>query len=92
MDAINLSPMQRSAARHALGLPNSAGRTWRNHFVTGEGSTDHRLWMRLVDRGLARRMKGSPLTGGDDLFSLNRTGAQAALNLGESLDPEDFPV
>lgn len=34
--------------------------------------------------------RGSPMTGGDDLFRLTRRGATAALASGERLCPEDF--
>lgn len=81
---------QRDLARHALGLPNRRKRSYRNHFVTGEGSTDHHHWIAMVMAGLARRRAGGPLTGGDDLFSLTKEGATAALDKGERLDPEDF--
>lgn len=86
-----MSPEQRELARHALGLPNKRRRSYRNHFVTGEGSTDHPHWVAMVGAGEAWRRPGSPLTGGDDLFGLTRLGAEAALDKREGLDPEDFP-
>lgn len=86
-----LSDQQRELARHALGLPNKRRRSYRNHFVTGEGSSDFSHWLIMAEAGLARRHKGSPLTGGDDLFRLTTAGAKLVLNPREKLDPEDFP-
>ncbi len=86
-----ISPKQIELARHALGLPNDRRRSYRNHFVTGEGCEDHAEWLAMVAAGAAWRRAGSPLTGGDDLFRLTAEGATAALKPGESLDPEDFP-
>jgi hypothetical protein len=86
-----MSPKQRDLARHALGLPNVLRRSHRNHFVAGPDHDDYQDWMVLVVRGDAKRRLGNPLTGGDDLFTLTRAGAERALDPGESLDPEDFP-
>lgn len=88
-----MSPEQRRLARHALGLTDSRRKvSYRNHFVTGEGSTDYEAWKAMVAAGHATRRAGNALTGGDDLFRLTRTGAQLALNRGEKLCPEDFPA
>jgi hypothetical protein len=86
-----MNPIQRDLARHALGLPNKQRKSYRNHFVTGEGCNDHGEWMALVERGFAWRQKGSQLTGGDDLFRLTAEGASAALDPLECLCPKDFP-
>ena len=83
---------QMNLARHALGLPNRRRTSYRNHFVAGPGHTDYDDWVALVRAGLATRRKGSPITGGDDVFYLTRDGAKAALNDRERLDPEDFPA
>lgn len=85
-----MTPEQRDLARHALGLTHQA-RSYRNHFVTGPGTSDHPVWMQMVEDGLAWRRPGSELTGGDDLFGMTLTGARAALDQGETLCPEDFP-
>lgn len=82
---------QKNLARHALGLPNKRHQSYRNRFVTGTGSDDWGAWDDMVAKGFAWRRKGSPLTGGDDLFRLTREGATAALIPGEKLCPEDFP-
>jgi hypothetical protein len=87
-----MSPEQTNLARHALGLDGKRKQSYRNHFVTGPGSSDHPIWMQMVDAGLAWRRRGSQLTGGDDLFGLTTTGARAALKSGETLCPEDFRV
>lgn len=35
--AIGMTPEQRDLARHALGLPNKAMRSWRRHYCVGSG-------------------------------------------------------
>lgn len=87
-----LTDKQRELARHALGLPNARRQSYRNHFVTGPGSSDYVAWQAMVAAGFATRRAGSPLTGGDDLFRLNRAGAELALIGRERLCPEDFPL
>lgn len=77
-------------ARHALGLPNRRNTSYRNYFVTGDGSADYPHWMSMVNAGFAARRRGGQLTGGDDIFRLTRAGADRALKRGERLDPEDF--
>ena len=65
--------------RHSLGVGDDGkGRSYRNHFVTGEGSTDYPHCMALVDAGLMKRRKGNVLTGGDDLFTVTEAGREAA--------------
>lgn len=85
-----LTPEQRDLARHALGLPNRRRMSYRNRFVTGPGSLDFAAWEAMVASGAATRRPGSVLTGGYDLFMLTRAGAEAALESGECLNPEDF--
>ena len=89
---VRLSLAQRDLARHALGLPNKARKSYRNHFVCGPGHDDFDNWVAMVAEGAAKRRAGSALTGGDDLFRLTRGGAEAALNKGERLDAEDSPL
>ena len=86
-----MTPEQRNLARHALGLDGRRKRSYRNHFVTGPGASDHAAWMAMRDAGLAWRRSGNQLTGGDDLFGLTLQGARAALEPGETLCSEDFP-
>jgi hypothetical protein len=87
-----VTPAQRELARHALGLPNDRRRSYRNSFVAGANHPDLPDWSAMVGQGLATKRDGSALPfGGDHLFHLTPKGAAAALTLGESLDPEDFP-
>ncbi len=87
-----MTPEQIELARHALGLPNRLRKSYRNHFVTGEGSADHPHWMAMFQAGDARRWPPTQMTGGDDLFRLTKQGATAALKSGERLSAEDFPA
>lgn len=87
-----MQPEQLDVARHALGLPNNKRMSYRNSFVTGEESSDHAIWMALVQQGYARRFEKPKGYGGMDAFLLTPTGAKAALKDGERLDPEDFPA
>lgn len=88
MSTIVLTPAQRDLARHALGLDLRHSRSYRNRYVGEEPA-----WREMVAMGLARvrECKNSELTGGMPFFWLTREGAEAAMKLGESLDPEDFP-
>lgn len=62
--------------QHALGLDRyGQGESYRNHFVTGEGSTDFSGCLSLVDAGLMTRTPGNAITGGDDLFRVTPRGA-----------------
>ena len=62
---------------HSLGL--TYGReAYRNHFVTGEGSTDYPHCIALVEAGLMFRRNGGPLSGGDDVFIVTMIGKQVA--------------
>lgn len=80
-----MTPEQRALARHALGLPNAAQRSYRNRYFTGP-IDQH--WDAMVDAGEAMV---EPRSGGQRMFWLTRNGAMAALDAGESLCPEDFP-
>lgn len=76
-----MSPEQKRLARHALGLdePKARGRSYRNRYLT-HGL--HEDWQAMVAAGLAKVSCH---------YSLTPTGAKAALDDGETLDPEDFP-
>ncbi|MER9056481.1 hypothetical protein [Mesorhizobium sp. M0910] len=87
-----MTPVQRDLARHAIGLDGRHKQSFRNHFVTGEGSADHPHWLAMVESGHATRRRCSILTGGDDLFRLTRAGAELVLDPGESLNPDAFPA
>lgn len=84
-----MTPNQRQLARHALGLSRVHKRSYRNRFHSAVGTPDHAEWRAIVDQGFAIRYPWNTRYG--DLFTLTRTGAEAALDPGESLDPEDFP-
>lgn len=68
--------------RHALGVGEGGWeRSYRNHFVTGEGGSDHVLCMALVQRGLMTRRAGNAITGGSDIFTATAAGRTAAVAL-----------
>lgn len=77
-----MTPEQKKLARHALGLDNSAakGRSYRNRYFSHAGNPE---WVAMVEAGEA--------TVNGPWFHLTRSGAEAALNPREKLDPEDFP-
>ncbi len=61
--------------QHSLGLDKfGEGRSYRNYFVTGEGSTDYPICMALVDLGLMTRTPGNEITGRDDFFRVTDDG------------------
>ncbi len=64
--------------RHALGVGDGGlDRSYRNHFVMGEGGADHKHCMALVARGFMVQRAGNAITGGDDLFTVNEAGRAA---------------
>jgi hypothetical protein len=79
-----VTPDQRELARHALGLGSGQRRSYRNRFHT---SASHPQWVAMVEAGEAQVEHSQP----HSVFSLTRQGAEAALEPGESLCPEDFP-
>ena len=83
---MTLSPEQRRLARHALGLRDGQRKSYRNHFAAPEGSKSHGDWVEMVTVGIARG------AGHPDCFKLTRAGADAALDAGETLCGEDFPL
>jgi hypothetical protein len=83
-----VTPEQTRLARHALGLPNDARRSYRNRFAVGDGPKAD-LWRALVSDGLA---VDAGKEGTLNWFHLTRAGAEAALNRRETLCPEDFPT
>ena len=83
---------QKDLARHALGLPNKAWKSYRNHFVAGPGHSDFDNWETMVAAGEAWKRGPSAMFGGDYCFGLTRKGADAALMPREKLDAEDFPA
>jgi hypothetical protein len=71
-----LPATERDILRHALGL-GRGDREYRNHFVTGPGSTDYPHCESLVAAGLMTRREGSPLSGGDPIYSVTEAGRAA---------------
>jgi hypothetical protein len=84
---MTLNETQRRLARHALGLPNSRKRSYRNRYFTTQKGEAFNAWLGMADRQLA----GFQDAGSQVFFWLTRVGAEAALERGESLDTEDFP-
>lgn len=84
-----MTPKQKELARHALGLPNKARKSYRNRYVCPE---DDLHWSDLVAKGMATMRPAATLPfGGDACFYLTEEGAKAALEGREKLCPEDFP-
>lgn len=76
MDANQLHILQ-----HSLGLDEyGRGTFYRNHFVTGEGSSDHADCVALVEAGYMGIRKNHPLAGGDDAFWVTEAGKRAVLD------------
>ena len=88
-----MSPNQRKLARHALGLPNARGISYRNRYVAVRRSAYspgvYDEWSKMVEAGLAER--ASAMLGSQGRWWLTPEGAQMALDPGERLCPEDFP-
>ena len=74
-----MNSKQRDILRHALGL-GCSDREYRNHFVTGPGSTDYTHCETLVAAGLMTKRAGHPLSGGDPIYSVTDAGKTAARN------------
>lgn len=79
---------QLSILRHTLGIgEDGCARSYRNHFVTGEGGSDHALCMALVADGLMTRHSGNALSGGSDVFRATDAGRVAAVGTPPKLTP-----
>lgn len=87
-----MTPEQKKLARHALGLPNTARRSYRNYYVVGPGGAAFEDWEKMVVSSEAQRSTTwkSP-TYGTFCFFLTEVGACQALEPREYLDREDFP-
>lgn len=86
-----LTKKQREMARHALGLPNWRNQTYRNRYYTRGSTEQMAAWRDLCAVGMATATP-TKVKGGQVLFQLTLSGALAALEQGESLCPEDFPL
>lgn len=61
--------------QHSLGLDEyGEGKSYRNHFVTGEGSDDFEDCCELVRDGLMVKHAGNALSGGDSIFRVTPKG------------------
>jgi len=85
-----MNERQIGLARHALGLSYER-KSYRNYFVTGEGTTDFPDWEAMVAGGFATRRGPLKIFAGDYCYHLTRAGAMAALRKGEYLCSEDWP-
>jgi hypothetical protein len=64
-----------SIMQHALGLDAyGRGEGYRNHFVTGEGSTDWPHCMEAFRLGYMSMREGNELSGGDNVFTVTASG------------------
>lgn len=86
---LELTPTQRSLARHALGLDSNPDgqRSYRNGYSAAHGSPQLAEWRALEAAGLAK--SAGPYKATVE-FWLTWRGAMLALDAGESLDPDDF--
>lgn len=74
------TPGQIAILRHALGLKmDGSGREYRNHFVTGPGTTDYADCEALVASGAMTKRAGNPLSGGDPIYYATDKGRTAAI-------------
>lgn len=84
-----MTPEQVDMARHALGLPNRARRSYRNRYFANKDGAGDRVWKGMVAAGEAALVPShSAVT---NRYELTPLGALAALRPGERLCPEDFP-
>jgi hypothetical protein len=84
-----MTPRQRELARHALGLTDGRKKSYRNRYMVALHSLHEMIWDDLVHAGMAERGRDGVSSVG---FYLTEVGARAALDPGEMLDPEDFPI
>lgn len=87
-----MTPQQKHLARHALGLPSDRKRSYRNRYYATPKTPADAEWMEMVEAGYAKVLPASEPDETLNFFWLTRKGAEAALEPGETLDPEDFPA
>lgn len=82
IEQVYVNTEQHNILRHALGLSSvglkSSDREFRNHFVTGPGSTDYPHCEGLVALGLMTKRPGYALSGGDPIYAVTDAGKMAA--------------
>lgn len=81
LDAVDISEgdmtnEQYEILQRALGL-NRYKKSYRNHFVTGPGSTDYQHCEALVSAGLMTKWADNGLNGGDYIYSVTAAGLAA---------------
>lgn len=84
-----MSPEQRRMARHALGLGDDRTVSYRNRYYAHPTTARGIAWEDLAHQGLAERTSAG---GGLVCYFLTVAGAKAAIEPGERLCAEDFPV
>lgn len=84
-----MTPEQLDMARHALGLPNKARRSYRNRYFANKDDAGDRVWKAMVADGEAEAVRSDSAV--TNRYQLTPKGALAALREGERLDQEDFP-
>ena len=61
--------------QHALGVGDFCDKeSYRNHFITGPGSSDYENCISLVADGFMSRRTGSSISGYDDIFHVTQAG------------------
>ena len=73
----DVTPKQRDLMKHALGFGRGSKPGWRNHFVTGPGSSDYADCEALVAAGLMTKRSGGPLSGGYTVYCVTDAGQDA---------------
>jgi hypothetical protein len=76
--------------QHSLGVDQYGdGPRYRNHFVTGPESLDHKVCLELVSLGFMQTVTvNEALTGGEDCFSVTRAGIEYMLRQSPVKPPE----
>jgi hypothetical protein len=82
---IAISDEQKHILLHSLGLTRG-GPAYRNHFVTGPGSTDYDDCCALVEAGFMTKRTSSLLPAGDLCFNVTESGKALALSMMEKKD------
>lgn len=80
---------QTEISRHALGLDGLRTHSYRNRYTCGRDTSDHALWLGLVQDGDAEQVGKE--ASGNVHFRLTFQGARKVLLPAETLDGEDFP-
>ena len=72
-----VTPEQLHILQHSLGVDQyGLGEHYRNHFVTGQGTTDYPHCIALFEMGMMGKRNPTRLSGGDDVFFVTKTGKE----------------